>query len=126
MAKKSGRIRCGRCQRVLHDAGARRARQHHERMESAELRARGMHAWTWADLDRWFALNIERDRAMADTGETVLRDGEPWLILTCPGCSIRYALRATSSGGWRDRAALARRRREDTFLTEADRDRHAD
>lgn len=121
---KAGRVRCGRCERVLYVPDARhgwdrdgQAARHRLETTPADQRA----------ADEWEALialrNGPGDRPhLARAGVRRWTASGVQLVLTCPGkgCAVRYAVLTSDL---RDRCEAAAARGEDVLLTAADRDR---
>lgn len=117
--RAAGRIRCGSCERVLHDLHLRRRPMPHEIREYREAREAGNE--TLAALD-----HVEKHVYLKPLGATGVRhvddQGVTWLLLTCK-CHIQYAL--DEHGDLIQRVKAARGRGEDVILTASDRAGHA-
>lgn len=112
MTTKTGRIRCGTCQRVLWNPTRRQPQQH----DQATIHA----AEAAGDSDTVVRTWAGKIQPVADRpGFVEQREGKPWRVLVCR-CGARYA---RPTGELTRRRIEASGRGEDAYLTPADRDR---
>lgn len=117
---KGGRIRCGRCERILRDQFARRGFDPAETARARELRSRPAGAsWTHDELVDTLNLATGRNRQLVEAGEVQDRDGRRVLTLTCR-CATRWALDLEEAQA---RSVRAHNKGQDVILTDADLDR---
>lgn len=118
-SKMVGRIKCGRCERLLHDLYLRRRPRTQETAGYLEARKSGNA--TLAALD-----HVEQHSMTKPMGATGYRrvddDGVTWLVLQCK-CGNHYAV--DEYGDLHRRVKAARDRGEDVILTDVDTTGHA-